>query len=600
MNAPEKALALARAGRLFDAIALLREAAAAEPDDAETGLALGSALHAAGDHKGSAAALKTVLHHHPDNGRALLLLARAEARLGDIGSALATLARARQADPQDSQVWQVAAGLAAEVRDWPELLRIANGWTAAHPASCEAWQALSRAHFEESRFAEAADAFSPVLELEPGKVGHLVNAGRLAMAAQRHETARTHLAAAEALAPDSGEVLYALSRLHHLGGSLSAAEEYCRRAIAAMPGFAPAYAELGALCEGRLEDHEIAAIEGLLDDPGLHPEYRAMLGFTLGDALERRGEHARAFALWEDANRINLAISRAEGIVYDPAEHEAERELLTALFADPIEMAAMEPMRLRPIFVVGMPRSGTTLVESILASHSLVQGAGELPTLPKIWKELMAVARGQGVTAARDVLCARAARWRADYLASMPATGSAASVVDKQPINYRSVGLIRVLFPDSPVLYIRRSPMEIGFSIYRHNFSKNWPCAHRLADIGRYYGIHARICAFWQKRFPESFHRIDYASLVRDQEGETRRLLALAGLEFEPGCLAPHRTKRIIATFSAVQVRRPVSSAYSGRAAAFEPWLGPLRTALEEAGLDPDSGNFIDGEGDGE
>lgn len=596
MSAQEQALDLARSGRLADAIALLREAAARAPDDAETGLALGSALHAAGDHGGSAAALRAVLKHHPDHGRTLLYLARAEARLGDVGAALATLARAEAAEPQDPQVWQVAAGLAAGVRDWPELLRIARGWTAAHPASCEAWQALSRAHFEESRFIEAVDAFAPVLALEPGKVGHLVNAGRLALAAQLHEAARDHLAAAEALAPESGEVLYALSRMHHLAGDLAASEACCLRAIATMPDHAPAYAELGALREGRLDDADVAAIERLLGDPGLHSEYRAMLGFTLGDALDRRGESARAFAAWEEANRINRTISEAEGIVYDPKEHEAEGELLATLFASPPEIAP-EAMTVRPIFVVGMPRSGTTLVESILAAHSAVHGAGELPTLPKLHKELMAVARQQGIAAARELIAARAAEWRARYLAALPAPDGATSVVDKQPINYRSVGLIRVLFPDSPVLHIRRSPMETGFSIYRHNFSKNWPCAHRLEDIGRYYGIHARICAFWQRCFPDSFHAVDYAALVRDQEGETRRLLALAGLDFEPACFAPHETTRPIATFSGVQVRRPVSSAYSGRAAARERWLGPLRAALEEAGLDPDSGDFTEKRG---
>lgn len=596
MTAREQALELARAGRLDDAVALLRKAVAAAPEDAEAGLALGSALHAAGDHAGSAAALRAVLRHHPDHGRALLYLARAEARLGDVGAALATLARAQQAEPHDPQVWQVAAGLAAGVRDWPELRRLAAGWTAAHPASCEAWQALSRAHFEDSRFAEAADAFAPVLALEPGTVGHLVNAGRLALAAQRYDAAREHLAAARALAPDSGEVLYALSRMHHLAGDLAASEDCCRRAIAAMPDHAPAHAELGALREGRLDDADLAAVERLLGDPGLHPEYRAMLGFTLGDALDRRGRHAAAFAAWDEANRINRAISDAEGIVYDPAEHEAELDLLAAIFADPPEIAA-GPAPVRPIFVLGMPRSGTTLVESILAAHSGVHGAGELPTLPKLHKELMAVARQQGIAAAREHLCAGAGAWRTRYLAALPPLGGATAAVDKQPINYRSVGLIRALFPEAAIIHVRRSPVETGFSIFRHNFSKNWPCAHRLADIGRYYGIHARICALWRRLYPDAFQGIEHAALIRDQEGETRRLLAFAGLDFEPACLVPHETGRPIATFSAVQVRRPVSSAYSGRAAAYEPWLGPLRVALVAAGLDPDTGDFTDRRG---
>lgn len=569
-----------------EVIELLRDSVARHPGDADRALMLGSALYRAGHYAESIPAFRCLLDHHPDHPRALLLLARSVARCGRKAEAVQVLARAQQVSPGNTQVWQVAAALAAELRDWAELLRIARGWTVVYPGSHEAWQALSRAHFEESRFSEAIAAYQRVLELQPGNPYHLIGAARLAISAQDYEQARRHLDAAREIAPESADLLYTLGRLSHLTGELEAAEDYCRRAIAARAGFATAYVELGALCEGRLSDTEIDVIRQLFDDPAVHPEYRVMLGFTLGEALDRRNKCAEAFDAWDKGNEINRRISEQEGIVYQPALIESELQLLPAIFNDldprPAPRTSGHP---RPIFVIGMPRSGTTLVETILASHSQVHGAGELPTLYDIHEELMDVARHQGVEAARQLVRNAAAGWRERYLAALPPAAGKSSIVDKQPLNFRSIGLIRQLFPDSPILYMRREPMDVGFSIYRHKFSKSWPCAHRLADIGHYYGIHALIFAHWQERHAESIHVVDYASLVQAPESRIRELLSHLDLEFEPACLAPHRTKRSVATFSAVQVRQPVSTTYSNRAARHAGRLAPLRDALDRGGI---------------
>jgi tetratricopeptide (TPR) repeat protein len=549
---------------------------------------LGSKLYQAGDLPGSAVSFTSVLKQQPEHFQALLLLARTQARAGHSEAALKLFARAQQVDPSNAQAWQVAAALAADTRDWLELLRIGHGWTRAHPDSLKAWQALSRAHFEESRFKDAIAAHEPVLELEPDNASHLISAARLASAAQDYEIARAHLSAAQNLTPDSGELLYALSRLHYLTGELSVAENYCRRAIASRPGFAPAYVVLGALREGRLEEGEMQLIDQLFNDEATHPEYRAMLGFTLGEALDRNNDFDRAFNAWDAANNINRLVSEREGFIYQPEQVESELELLTKLFAGTIELqlTPQPSSSKRPIFVVGMPRTGTTLLESILASHSLVYGAGELPTLYDIHESLMEVARCDGVEAACDMLIAEANNWRDRYLAALPLTHGATCVVDKQPLNFRSVGLIRLLFPDAPIIYAKRAPMDVGFSIYRHKFSKNWPCASRLSDIGHYYGVHARIISLWEKLYSDFVHVVEYASLVNNLDAETRRLLAFAKLDFEPACLAHHKNKRAVATFSAVQVQHPVSIAYSNRSARYAAQLAPLRDAMIQAGID--------------
>jgi len=571
-----------------EVIKVLRVKVARNPGDLDAGLMLGSALYKAGDLAGSASAFKAVLRQRPQHFQALLLLARSEARSGDTIEALKVLARAQQLDPANSQAWQVAAALAADIRDWPELLRIAIGWTRAHADAVEAWQALSRAHFEESRFHEAIAAFARILELEPDNASHLIGAARLAIAAQLYEQARDCLDAAQKIAPDAAELHYTLGRLHHMTGELAAAEESFRQAIKARSEFATAYVELGTLLEGRLEDAEIQAVTRLFGDSAVHPEYRVMLGFTLGQALDRRNEFTQAFAAWDKANDINRGISEQEGIGYQPESVEAEPKLLAGIFIEPVHSNPLtrSANSLRPIFVVGMPRSGTTLVESILASHEEVYGAGELPTLYDIHEELMGVARERGIEAAREMVRNEADTWRERYLTALPPTVDETSVVDKQPMNFRSIGLIRLLFPDSPIICTKRSPMDVGLSIYRHKFSKNWPCAHSLGDIGHYYGFYAQVIGFWGARYPDAIHVANHSALVSDPQTEIHKLLSFAGLSLQPACFNPHQTKRPIATFSSVQVRHPISSAYSNRSAKYRSQLAPLYDELLKAGID--------------
>ena len=493
------------------------------------------------------------------------------------------MTKADQVDPHSNQTWQTSVGQAVRDRNWQHLLGIAQRWTQAQPSSVEAWQSLSRAHFEESRFTEAINAYAQVLRLVPDDPAHRVSAARLAIAAHDYGQARDYLDAAQQMGPASAELLYSLCRLHHLTGDLQLAEDYCRRAIAARPGFATAYVELGALCEGKLSDAEVDVIRQLFDNPAVHPEYRVMLGFTLGDALDRRNEYEQAFAAWIKGNEINRQISEQEGLVYQPALIESELALLPDIFNDlvatPDTWSADHPC---PVFIVGMPRSGTTLVESILASHPDVHGAGELPTLYDIHETLMAVARQQGIEAARNLVRHQAGAWRARYLAALPTTAGKTHIVDKQPLNFRSIGLIRLLFPDSPIIYTRREPLDVGFSIYRHKFAKDWPCAHRLADIGHYYRHHVHIVEMWQARHASAIHVVDHAALVDDPQCRIRELLDAAGLDFQPACLTPHKTRRPVATFSAVQVQRPISIRFSGRSHNYARQLVPLSNALRQ------------------
>jgi len=490
-----------------------------------------------------------------------------------------------------SKAWTPACSRAARSRNWPLMQQIATAWTRAEPESVQAWQSLSHACFEQKLFTESLDAFDVVLSLDPENFRQHVSAARIATAAERFERAQRHLTTADRLQPGASEVLLASCRLNYLNGNLQQAEHDCRQALAASPTLVPAYITLGQLCQGRLRREEVAAIQRLLAQTWLHPEYRAALLFTLGEALDHAGEYGAAFSAWQHANRVNMQLSQQEGLAYQRAEQEQELEILISLFppgsASSVSYKkAAGTQSPQPIFVLGMPRSGTTLVESILASHSTVHGGGELPMLPEIHDELITMARRIGIEETRSVMQRKLARWREAYLAALPTPAGSDAVkktgwvVDKQPLNFRSIGLIRLLFPDSPIIATERDALEIGLSIYRHDFSKNWPCAHRLEDIGHYLGLHRRLMAHWYALAPNHIHRLEHADMIKDSSAEIRSLLAFAGLTEEPACYEPHKTQRAVSTFSAVQVRQPVSAAFSGRATHYVSYLEPLKKNL--------------------
>ena len=529
--------------------------------------------------------------HQMTSSRESWLLARAQARAGNLSEALSLLTKVNKMEPENTEALSLACTLAAKLRKWSLMMQTAGAWTRSSPESVQAWQSLSHACFEQKLFADAIAAFDVVLSLDPENYRHHVSAARIATAAEEYASAREHLAVAANISPESSDVLLASCRLNYLTGELAQAEEDCRNAIKLSPNLAPAYITLGQLRQGKLSANEIDALQRLLAVPRLHPEYKASLFFTLGDALDVTGNCDDAFAAWQEANRVNLHISRQEGIRYSRARQEEEIEIIRALFPDikEAELSASTTKnsdKARPIFVLGMPRSGTTLVESILASHSNVSGAGELPSLPDIHDELIALARRIGASEARSVISCKIDHWRARYLSALPVSEQCGWVVDKQPLNYRSIGLIRLLFPESPIIATERDVLEVGLSVFRHDFSRHWPCAHRLEDIGHYMSVHARIMEHWAKCNNSNVHIVNHNNMIASPGSEISHLLKYSGLSEEQACFEPHKTKRSISTFSAVQVRQPVSSAFSGRAQRYISYLDPLVTALQAAGMD--------------
>jgi len=372
--------------------------------------------------------------------------------------------------------------------------------------------------------------------------------------------------------------------LKTLGRTSEAIAEY-HAAAAARAGFGDAWWSLANLKTYRFEDREVAAMRAAESSPATGGSDRYHLCFALGKALEDRAEYAASFACYERGNALKRATSR-----YRPETHErntrAQIETCSAaLFTRHRGAGAPAP---DPIFIVGLPRSGSTLIEQILASHSAVEGTHELADVPR----MVATLRGRGAAADEDrypaVLAEMSgAQLRAlgdKYLTDTRIYRSGRPrFIDKMPNNFRHIGLIHLMLPNAHIIDARREPLACCFGNFKQLFASGQEFAYGIEDIARYYRTYLELMAHWNRVLPGRVLRVQHEELVDDLEGNVRRILDHCGLAFEPACLEFWKTERSVRTASSEQVRQPLYREGLTQWRNFEPWLGGLREALGDA-----------------
>ncbi|WP_375396675.1 sulfotransferase [uncultured Sphingomonas sp.] len=361
-----------------------------------------------------------------------------------------------------------------------------------------------------------------------------------------------------------------------------------RRAIDLAPTLGDAWWSIANLKIVGLGREDIAAMLEALPQ-AVRPEDRYHLHFALGKALEDMRDYAASFEHYALGNSLRRAELR-----YDAGQatgHLAATRMLMTSEAFKDRAGSGDPAA-DPIFVVGLPRAGSTLIEQILASHSKVEGTMELPDIGSIAADLTGrhdpgrdpahASYLHGLLAlSRDELATLGRRYldgtRIQRKSARPL------FVDKMPNNFAHVGLIHLILPNATIIDARRHPMATGFSAFKQHFSRGQGFTYDLGELGRYYREYVEMMAHYDIVLPGRVHRIDHEALVGDAPGEIRKLLAHCRLDFEPACLAFHKTERAVRTASSEQVRRPLSSDGIDQWRNFEPWLGPLREALGDA-----------------
>ncbi len=363
-------------------------------------------------------------------------------------------------------------------------------------------------------------------------------------------------------------------------GDRAEAEASYRAAITAKPDHGDAYYALANLKTYRFDADELAAMKAQVERTDLAFMDRVHLNFALAKALEDEGDYEGAFACYDKGNALKRAQTRysADGMTKELAR---QKEHCTPdLFAKHQGAGHTAP---DPIFILGLPRAGSTLLEQILASHSQIDGTLELPNILALAHRLRGRKAGQSLypQVLHDLSAEQLEKFGADFIENTRIHRAGAPFfIDKMPNNFRHIGLIHLILPNAKIIDARRAPMDCCFSGFKQLFAEGQEFTYGLTEVGRYYADYVDLMDHWDAVLPGKVLRVQHEDVLDDLEGQTRRMLDYLEVPFEEQCLAFHQTDRAVRTASSEQVREPINRKGQDAWKPFEPWLGDLKAAL--------------------
>jgi len=461
------------------------------------------------------------------------------------------------------------AGRIGRYRDAENLLRRA---LELEPDFGAARANLATCLYRQNRSVEAIAELDRVMVDEPENVGHSnLKAAALGKIGGFDEAIELYGEVLRA-APNQPKVWMSYGHMLKTVGRLGDGVDAYRRAIAIAPALGEAWWSLANLKTVRFSAVDIIAMQAALEGD-LSDEDKFHLDFALGKAFEDAKDYAAAFAHYYAANRLRRTSLRYDA---DETTRFVDRSIAVASRSLMQESAGRGCLIRAPIFVVGMPRAGSTLIEQILSSHSLVEGTSELPDIPTLartegYPENLTALSGDQLSALGESYLQRA---------SVQRRTDKPYFIDKLPNNWAHVPFIHLILPNAIIVDARRHPMSCCFSNFKQHFARGQAFSYDLDDMGRYYADYVRLMAHIDRTLPGRVHRVIYERMVDDSETQIRALLAACGLPFEEGCLRFHETERAVRTPSSEQVRRPIFRDGVEGWQGFAPWLGRLEHAL--------------------
>jgi tetratricopeptide (TPR) repeat protein len=505
-------------------------------------------------------------------------------RVGDVAEA-ERLLRARIAKvPNDVDAGAALADILAQNGRIPEATELLHRMLALAPDAHSIRLQLSALHQDQSHFPiaimllhEVPAAMRNSFELKAREAALLGSLGR------RDEEIAIYRQLVKQRQRDP-HLWMSLGTALNYAGRIDEAVKALRRSIKLAPAFGEPWWSLANLKRFRFDERDVAAIKAALRG-NLSPVDALHLHFALGRALEQRGEYEQSFDHYAAGNRL-----RAAGLRPEQAGVTGFVDAAIATFAAPLfdhykEAGCPEE---GPIFVVGLQRSGSTLIEQILASHPEIEGTAELMTMQNLWEELAALGAGNGRSPFEQIRHSEPALFRRigeEYLARTRSYRLERKrfFIDKLPANWMNVGLIRLALPNAKIIDARRHPMACGFSNFKQHYATGVTFAYSLESIGRFYRDYLRLMHHFDAVQPGTVLHVINERLIDDPEREVRRMLEHIGVAFDPACLEFHANKRAVHTPSAEQVRRPINREGVDAWRNYEPWLAPLRDALGPA-----------------
>jgi tetratricopeptide (TPR) repeat protein len=613
-------LALLGQGKTDEAIARFAEALRLKPDFAMACNNLGNALRLRGDlqeaetHFRCAVAMNPGLAEaHSNLGQLLLERHQPHESLEYLCAAVRLCPNLAEAHNNLGNALREVGRLAEARQSYAESLRI-------NPSLGMTYNNIAQALQEENAPEEAHVWYERALEIDPDSARFHCNVASAFAEQEKHEDARARYEVALQFDPGYAEAHNGLGSVLCELGQFEKAKECCREAIRLKPNLESAHCQLGTVLEelgeldaalqcyrealrhdpghpgtharmatmlrGKLPDADLAVMRQLLAAPHLSEGKRLVLQFGLAQVLDAQGHYDEAANHLRQANALCQAGWQKRGKRYDPARHAKLVDAMIATFT-PEFFARVRGFGIQteqPVFIVGLPRSGTTLTEQILASHSQVFGAGELPYIGEAFERLAAEMNGTAapidcVPFLDRAACERIAQRHLDRLREL--SDLAPRIADKMPDNYLYLGLIATLFPQAKLIHCRRDLRDVAVSCWMTQFRKiTW--ASDIDHIASRFREYRRLMDHWRRVLPVPVLEVDYEETVADLEGVARRLVAWCGLEWEPACLAFHQNRRPVRTASVTQVRQPIYQKSVARWRNYQGALAPMFAALVE------------------
>jgi tetratricopeptide (TPR) repeat protein len=607
-------VALLDQGKIAESIAMLERAlTGAGTEFAEARVDLARAYRRAGRAADARLEVRRVLEKTPHHHRAWLAYGDVLVDLGQYDDARVAFERARLTDPERPRIEEASAALTADDRRkseelFREILRrdashvgalcglAALSLAADVPRDAErllrhalkqsehlplAYRGLAPALMALGRLTEAEGATRYLAKIEPQSPQTWVTAAGVAIQLMRQAEAVEAYERALRLRPQEVGLQMSIGHAQKTLGRRAESEASYKAALAMDPGRAEGYWSLADLKNYTFSDAEIGVLQQLIASDPRGPSNEAQLHFALGKAFEQRQRYPEAFAHYARGAEL-----RRREAPFDIAEFERRSARIRGFF-DAAFFTARQgsgDLSRAPIFIVGLPRSGSTLIEQILASHSQIEATMELPNILNVVHEFddMAAGRDGYPETIGTVPAERLAELGRRYIEqTAPLLQLKRSrFTDKLPNNFSHVGLIHAMLPHATVIDARRHPLDACFSTFKQYFAEGQAFSYDLEDLGRYYRAYLALMDHWDEVLPGKVLHIQYEELVRAPETGIRRLLEHCGLAFEPACLSFHETDRAVRTASAEQVRQPIYTSAIGHWRHFEKELEPLTRAL--------------------
>jgi len=558
-------------GQLEAAAAGYRQALALKFDDAGTHCNLGNVWQELGRFDEAAACFRTALKFEPDNAALHYNLGNALTRLDQPNNAIASFRQALALKADYAEAYNNLGNALTESGQLEAAQESLHRALQISPSYFEAHNNMGNVLRELRQLDAAADSYRRAIVIKPNFAQAHVNLGLVQRTQGRHAEAEACCQTALGITPDLAAALIFKAELHADRGQFTEAEDAYRRAIATEPESPKAWSGIASVRKMTPADAAWLADVQRISGQNIPPRKEVYLRYALGKYFDDVRDFKQAFFNYQRANELAKSYS---------GRYEKQRQTSAVdLLKNAYDQAWIRRERTdenaseRPVFIVGMPRSGTSLTEQILASHPAVFGAGELA----FWRNVAARSAQQGETTANA-----SNKTAEEYLSLLQSfSPDALRVVDKMPANFLHLGLIHAKFPNARIIHMQRNPIDTCLSIYFQHFNTTHVYANDLGDLAHYYAEYFRAMEHWRATLPaHSMLHVPYEALVDDQENWSRKMLEFIGLPWDARCIGFHRNERKVSTVSNWQVRQKISKSSVGRWLNYEEFVGPLLELL--------------------